>query len=95
MSQSIFSKWQTTFFRVLVHLLNVSISHKVQHQILQNKHHITADISENTFKTLDFLSNVIDMEFKLKKLPENQQSPEAIQVQSDMSHMRKSLADLE
>ena len=72
-------------------LLNVSISGKVQHQIFQNKHYITTDISKNTFKTLDFLLNVIEMKFKLKKLPENRQSPEAIQVQSDMSHMRMSL----
>ena len=50
---------------------------------------ITTDTSKNTFKTLDFLLNVIEMIFKSKKLPENRQSPEAIQVQSDMSHMRR------
>ena len=76
------------FFRVLVRPLNVSISCKVQHQIFQNERHITTDISKNTFKTLDFLSNVIEMKFKSKKLPENRQSPEAIHMQSDMSHMR-------
>ena len=77
-----------TFFPVLVRLPNVSISREVQHQIFQNKRHITTDISKNTFKTLHFLSNVIEMKFKSKKLPENRQSPETIQVQSDMSHMQ-------
>ena len=70
--------------------INVSINQKVLHQIFQNKRHITKDISENTLKTLKVLSNVIEMKYKSKKLPENRQSPEAIQVQLDMSHMRSS-----
>ena len=71
------------FFHILVHLLNVSIYRKVQHQIFQTKCHLTKDISENTGKTLDFLSNIVES----KKLPENRRSPEAIQVQLDMSYM--------
>ena len=69
-------------------LINVSINRKVLHQIFQNKRLFTKDISENTLKTLKFLSNVIEMKYKSKKLPENRRSPEAIQMQSDMSHMR-------
>ena len=69
-------------------LLNVSIYRKVHHQIFRNKRHLTKDISKYTSRTLDFLSNVIEMKFKSKKLPKNRRSPEAIQVQSDMSHMR-------
>ena len=57
---------------------------------LSNKRLITKDIYENTLKTLKFLSNIIEMKYKSKKLPENRRSPEAIQVQSDMSHMRES-----
>ena len=72
-------------------LPNVSINRKVLHQIFQNKCLITKDISKDTFKALDFLSNVIEMNYKSKKLPENRRSPEAIQMQSDMSHMRKSV----
>ena len=70
-------------------LLNVSIYRKVHHQIFPNKRHLTKDISKNTSRTLDFLSNVIEMKYKSKKLPKNRRSPEAIQVQLDMSHMRQ------
>ena len=79
---------RATFFRILVCLLNVSIYRKVQQQIFQTKRHLTKDISENTRKTLDFLSNVVETKYKSKKLTENRRSPEAIQVQWDMSHMR-------
>ena len=65
-------------FPCFVCLLNVSINRKVLHQIFQNKRLITKDISENTLKTLNFLSNVIEMKYKLKKIPENRRSPEAI-----------------
>ena len=61
---------------------------KVHHQIFRNKRHLTKDISKNASRTLDFLSNVNEMKYKSKKLPKNRQSPEAIQVQLDMSHMR-------
>ena len=69
-------------------LLNVSIYQKVHHQIFRNKRHLTKDISKNASRTLDFLSNVNEMKYKSKKLPKNRRSPEAIQVQLDMSHMR-------
>ena len=69
-------------------LLNVSIYRKVHHQIFRNKRHLTKDISKNASRTLDFLSNVNEMKYKSKKLPKNRRSPEAIQVQLDMSHMR-------
>ena len=69
-------------------LLNVSINRKVLHQIFQNKRLITKDISENTLKTLNFLSNVIEMKYKSKKISENRRSPEAIYMQLDMSHLR-------
>ena len=43
-------KLELLVFRILVHLLNVSMCRKVQHQIFQTKLHLTKDISENTEK---------------------------------------------
>ena len=58
---------------------------------IRNKRHLTKYISKNTSRTLDLLSNVTEMKFKSKKLPKYRQTPEAIKVQSDMSHMCRSL----
>ena len=77
-----------TFFCILVRLLNVSIYQKVHHQIVRNERHLTKNISKDTSSTLNFLLDVIEVKFKSKKLPKNRQSPEAINVQLDMSHMR-------
>ena len=75
------------YFGASSNYINVSIYRKVHHQIVQNKRHLTKDISKNASRTLGFLSNVIEMKFRSKKVPENRRTSETIKVQSDMSHM--------
>ena len=81
-------KLQMTFLCVFVRLRNDSIYRKFQKQIFQSQLYLTKYTSNNTPKTLNFLSDVRKVKYKGKKSPENRQSQEAIKVRQDMSHMR-------